>query len=153
MPIADDVILGERVEIRYPDLVNLFGCVIGSDSMIGPFVEIQAGVTIGVRCRIQSHTAICEGVSIGDDVFVGHGVVFTNDRYPRASGHDGRRLQRSDWNLEKTVVGSRVSLGSGSVLLPGLVIGDGAMVGAGAVVTRDVEPGAVVAGNPAKVVR
>jgi UDP-2-acetamido-3-amino-2,3-dideoxy-glucuronate N-acetyltransferase len=144
MPIAPDVTLGPGVVIHHPELVNLYGCVIGDDSQVGPFVEIQRGAVVGRRCRIQSHAFICAGVTLDDDVFVGHGVMFTNDRGPRAGN--------ADWTLEPTRVGAGASIGSGAVILPGLTIGAGALVGAGAVVTRDVPPGTVVAGVPARVV-
>jgi acetyltransferase-like isoleucine patch superfamily enzyme len=128
---------------------NLYECTIGEETRIGPFVEIQGGVVIGARCKVQSHTFICEGVSIEDEVFVGHGVMFVNDKYPRATV--GGRLQRQeDWRMLQTVVGRGAALGSGAVVLGGVHIGDGATVGAGAVVTRDVEPGAVVMGTPAR---
>jgi len=129
---------------------NLYGCAIGDGTRIGPFVEVQAGATIGARCKVQSHTFVCDGVTIGDGVFVGHGVVFVNDRRPRATA--GGRLQAAeDWTLLRTVVGDGASLGSGAVILGGVELGAGAMVGAGAVVTADVEPGATVAGVPARV--
>ena len=142
MPVADDVRLGKDVVIHYPELVNLYGCELGDGTRVGPFVEIQKGVRIGCRCKISSHSFLCEGVSIDDDVFIGHGVMFTNDRYPRAA--------IADWKLEPTRVGRGASIGSGAVILCGLTIGAGAMVGAGAVVTRSVEPGETVAGVPAR---
>jgi UDP-2-acetamido-3-amino-2,3-dideoxy-glucuronate N-acetyltransferase len=151
MAVADSVILGVRVHILKPDLVNIYGCAIGDDTRIGPFVEIQSGTTIGARCKIQSHTFICGGVSIGDEVFVGHGVIFTNDLWPRAADDDGHLLGADDWSLEATTVGQRASIGSGAVLLP-VRIGEGALVGAGAVVTRDVPDFTIVTGNPARVV-
>lgn len=153
MPISADVVLGTNVEIRYPELVNLFGCSIGDNCMIGPFVEIQSGVSIGHRSRIQSHSAICEGVTIGSDVFIGHGVIFTNDRHPRASLDDGSRVTKDDWTLETIKIEDRVSIGSGAVLLPGITVGEGAVIGAGAVVVRDVAPNKVVVGNPARVIK
>jgi len=129
---------------------NLYRCEIGDGTRIGPFVEVQAGARIGARCKVQSHTFVCDGVTIGDEVFVGHGVVFVNDRRPRATA--GGRLQTADdWTLLRTVVGDGASLGSGAVILGGVEIGAGAMVGAGAVVAADVEPGATVAGVPARV--
>jgi acetyltransferase-like isoleucine patch superfamily enzyme len=128
---------------------NLYDCTIGDETRIGPFVEIQGGVVIGARCKVQSHTFICEGVSIDDEVFVGHGVMFVNDKYPRATV--GGRLQgQGDWAMLQTLVGRGASLGSGAVILGGVHIGEGATVGAGAVVTRDVNPGAVVMGTPAR---
>jgi acetyltransferase-like isoleucine patch superfamily enzyme len=152
MPIAPDVTLGARVLVTYPDLVNLYGCAIGDDTRVGPFVEIQRGATIGRACKISSHTFICEGVTIEDEVFVGHGVMFINDREPRATV--GGRLQTSDdWAVVPTRVRARASIGSGAVILCGVTIGEGALVGAGAVVTHDVAPGAIVAGVPARLVR
>ena len=141
--IADDVKLGRGVAIF--EFVNLYGCEIGDESLVGPFVEIQRDVVIGKRVRVQSHTFICSGVHIGDDVFVGHNVTFINDRHPSAEG-----ARTGAWTLEPTRVESRVSIGSGAVILCGLTIGEGACIGAGAVVTHDVSPGAVVAGVPAK---
>ena len=149
--VADDVVLGEGVVLR--DFVNLYGCVIGDETSIGPFVEIQKGVVIGRRCKISSHSFICEGVEIDDDVFVGHAVVFTNDRYPRATGTTGRPLGDGEWDLEATRVGKGASVGSGAVVLPGVSIGKGAMIGAGSVVTGDVAARSVVAGNPARFLR
>ena len=150
MPIRDDVVIGQGVVIPQPELVNLFGCVIGDNSMIGPFVEIQAGVVIGKRCRIQSHTSVCEGVVLEDDVFVGHGVMFTNDRYPKASNADGSRVGPNDWVLETIRVGFRSTIGSGSVILPGVTIGSNVMVGAGSVVTKSLPDNCTVIGNPAR---
>jgi UDP-2-acetamido-3-amino-2,3-dideoxy-glucuronate N-acetyltransferase len=144
MPITQDVILGERVLIHHVDLVNLYGCTIGDDTRIGAFVEIQRGARIGRRCKISSHTFICEGVEIEDEVFVGHGVMFTNDRVPRA--------MNEHWQLEPTRVHSGASIGSGVVIRCGVTIGAGALVGAGAVVTRDVPAGAVVTGVPARAI-
>jgi acetyltransferase-like isoleucine patch superfamily enzyme len=152
MPIASDVTLGARVLVTHPDLVNLYGCAIGDDTRVGPFVEIQRGVAIGRACKISSHTFICEGVTIEDEVFVGHGVMFINDRDPHATV--GGRLQTSDdWAVMPTRVRARASIGSGAVILCGVTIGEGALVGAGAVVTHDVAPGAIVAGVPARLVR
>ena len=139
---GEDVVVGP--------FTNLYGCEIGDGTRIGPFVEIQAGARIGPRCKVQSHTFVCDGVTIGDRVFVGHGVVFVNDRRPRATA-DGRLQTAEDWTLLRTVVGDGASLGSGAVILGGVEIGAGAMVGAGAVVAADVEPGATVAGVPARV--
>lgn len=141
--IADDVTLGRGVVIF--EFVNLYGCEIGDESRVGAFVEIQRDVVIGKRVRVQSHTFICSGVRIGDDVFVGHNVTFINDRHPSVEG-----ARTGTWTLEPTVVESRVSIGSGAVILCGLTIGEGARIGAGAVVTHNVPPGALVAGVPAK---
>jgi len=132
--------------------VNLYGCEVGDDSRIGSFVEIQKNASIGARCKIQSHTFICEGVAIEDEVFVGHGVMFINDRDPRATS-EGAPQTEEDWSVEPIRVCRGASLGSGSMILGGVTIGAGALVGAGAVVTRDVPPGAVVAGNPARFLR
>jgi acetyltransferase-like isoleucine patch superfamily enzyme len=131
--------------------VNLYGCRLGDESRIGPFVEIQRGATIGARCKIQSHTFVCEGVEIEDEVFVGHGVVFVNDAYPRAVTGEGKLQTTADWELLRTVVERGAAIGSGAVILGGIRIGGGALVGAGAVVTRDVPRGATVAGVPARV--
>ncbi|SFN71886.1 transferase hexapeptide (six repeat-containing protein) [Bradyrhizobium sp. Rc3b] len=150
MPIKDTA-LGRDVRIVHPDLVNLYGCVVGDESGIGTFVEIQAGAEIGARCKISSHSFICEGVTIEDEVFVGHGVMFTNDKYPKATTADGRPQQASDWTLQRTRVGRGASIGSNATILCGVTIGEGASVGAGAVVTKDVPPGAIVAGVPARV--
>lgn len=147
--IAPDVKLGSGVELF--GFVNLYGCDIGDETRIGTFVEIQKGVKIGARCKISSHTFICEGVTIEDGVFVGHGVTFVNDRHPRATTEDGSLKGKDDWRCEGTLVESGASIGSGSTLLGGLTIGKGAMVGAGSVVTRDVAPFSTVAGNPARV--
>ncbi|HZU88700.1 MAG TPA: acyltransferase [Stellaceae bacterium] len=152
MPIGKDVRLGERVVIHHPELVNLYGCTIGGETRIGAFVEIQAGATIGARCKISSHSFICDGVTIEDEVFVGHGVMFTNDRFPRATTETGEPQSAGDWTLEPTRVCRRASIGSHATILCGLTIGEGAMVAAGAVVTRDVPPYATVAGVPARVV-
>ena len=149
MPIAPNVALAENVAISHPDLVNLYGCEIGRDTKIGPFVEIQKNVRIGSRCKISSHSFICEGVTIEDEVFVGHGVIFTNDRYPRATA-DGRLQTEADWSVVPTRVGRGASIGSGAVILCGITIGEHALVGAGAVVTKDVAAGATVAGVPAR---
>ena len=147
--IAPDVVLGEGTVIRHPDLVNLYGCRIGSETKIGTFVEIQKGAAIGSRCKISSHTFVCEGVTIEDEVFVGHGVMFINDRHPRATA-DGRLQTEADWQVVPTRVERGASIGSGAVVMCGVTIGAGAMVGAGAVVTRDVPSGATVAGVPAR---
>jgi len=150
MPIADDVRLGENVRISQPQLVNLYGCSIGDGTNIGAFVEIQKNATIGARCKISSHSFVCEGVTIEDEVFIGHGVMFINDRYPRATTVHGEPQGEADWKLEKTRVKRGASIGSGAIILCGVTIGAGAMVGAGAVVTENVPPGATIAGNPAR---
>ena len=150
MPIADDVELGPGVRILHPSLVNLYGCRIGAGTRIGTFVEIQRHATIGAHCKIQSHTFVCEGVTIEDEVFVGHGVMFINDRYPRATRPDGTPQTDEDWQVIPTVVKRGASIGSGAVVMCGITIGEGALVGAGAVVTHDVPAGAVVAGIPAR---
>jgi acetyltransferase-like isoleucine patch superfamily enzyme len=149
--ISDDVVLGEDVSIV--GFVNLYGCRIGDGTRIGPFVEIQAGATVGARCKVSSHSFVCEGVTIEDEVFIGHHVCFTNDRMPRATNADGTLQTGDDWELVPTVVRRRASIGSGAVILPGVEVGEGAIIGAGAVVTRDVAPNEVVAGVPARVLR
>ncbi len=149
--IAPDVKLGRNV--RMYAFVNLYGCEIGDDTSIGTFVEVQKGVTIGARCKIQSHTFICEGVTIEDEVFIGHNVNFINDRHPRAVTEDGQMKGAGDWILERTRVRRGAAIGTGAVILSNLTIGERAVVGAGSVVTRDVPPGVVVVGNPARVVR
>ena len=150
MPITPDVVLGQRVKIVHPDLVNLYGCRIGDDTKVGAFVEIQKGASIGQRCKISSHTFVCEGVTIEDDVFVGHGVMFINDRRPRATAA-GQLQTEADWQVVPTRVARGASIGSGAAIMCGVTIGENAMVGAGAVVTRDVPAGATVAGVPARV--
>jgi UDP-2-acetamido-3-amino-2,3-dideoxy-glucuronate N-acetyltransferase len=146
--LIEDVDFGEGVIVQ--SFTNLYGCRIGDETRIGPFVEIQRGAVIGARCKVQSHTFICDGVSIEDDVFVGHGVLFVNDNRPRATNSRGEVQGESDWTLLRTVVAKGASLGSGAVILGGVSIGAEATVGAGAVVTRDVDPGETVAGNPAR---
>jgi acetyltransferase-like isoleucine patch superfamily enzyme len=148
--IADNVILGRDVTIMHPQLVNLYGCRIGDATKIGAFVEIQKDAVIGARCKISSHSFICSGVTIEDEVFVGHGVIFINDRYPR-SAVESRLQSDADWQLVPTLVRSGASIGSGAVVMCGVTIGAGSMVGAGAVVTRDVPDGAVVMGVPSRV--
>jgi UDP-2-acetamido-3-amino-2,3-dideoxy-glucuronate N-acetyltransferase len=150
MPIAIDVSFGRNVRIPQPELVNLYGCRVGDETSIGAFVEIQANAIIGARCKISSHSFICEGVTTEDEVFVGHGVMFINDRAPRAT-IDGRRQTAEDWNLEPTLVKRGASIGSGAVIMCGVTIGERAIVGAGAVVTSDVPADATVAGVPARV--
>lgn len=152
MAIAPDVTLGEGVRIYNPELMNLYGCIVGDHCFVGPFVEIQRGVVIGKRCKIESHSFLCEGVTIEDEVFVGHGVMFTNDKFPRATNPDGRPQTDDDWTCLPTVVKKGASIGSGATILPGITIGERAMVGAGAVVTKDVPAGTTVVGNPARVV-
>jgi acetyltransferase-like isoleucine patch superfamily enzyme len=149
MPIAADVILEDGVIVFHRDLVNLYGCRIGAGTKIGTFVEIQKGAVVGRRCKISSHTFVCEGVTIEDEVFVGHGVMFINDRYPRATAN-GQLQTEADWTVEATLVKRGASIGSGAVLLCGVTVGEGALVGAGAVVTTDVPAGATVAGVPAR---
>ena len=152
MPVAPDVKLGTGVKIFQPDLVNLYGCSIGADTKIGAFVEIQKNAAIGARCKISSHSFVCEGVTLEDEVFVGHGVIFTNDRYPRAANEDGSLQTEDDWKVIATLVKQRASIGSNATIVAGVVIGEGALVGAGAVVTRDVPDYAIVAGVPARVI-
>jgi UDP-2-acetamido-3-amino-2,3-dideoxy-glucuronate N-acetyltransferase len=149
--LIDDVEFGDRVTVFA--FANLYGCSVGDDTRIGTFVEVQRGVVIGARCKIQSHTFICDGVTIEDEVFVGHGVMFINDKNPRATTASGAPQDADDWELLPTRVRRRASIGSGAVILGGVEIGEGALVGAGAVVTRDVGAGQVVAGTPARVLR
>ena len=145
--IAASVKLGKDVVIR--DFVNLYGCEIGDGSQVGTFVEIQAGVVVGKNCKIQSHSFLCTGVTLEDGVFIGHGVMFTNDKSPRATNPDGSLQSGGDWECLPTLVKKNASIGSGATILPGVTIGEGALVGAGAVVTKDVPAGATVVGNPA----
>src|ERR1700693_5517961 len=152
MPISDTVCLGENVNISQPSLVNLYGCTIGDETKIGAFVEIQKNAMVGARCKISSHTFICEGVVIDEGVFIGHGVMFTNDRYPRAANENGRLQTEADWKVEEIRVKRTASIGSNATIVPGVTIGEGALVGAGAVVTKDVPDYAVVAGVPARVI-
>jgi UDP-2-acetamido-3-amino-2,3-dideoxy-glucuronate N-acetyltransferase len=146
--LIDGVAFGANVVVQ--PFTNLYGCTIGDNTRVGPFVEVQRGVEIGANCKIQSHTFICTGVTIADGVFVGHGVLFVNDKHPRATTDEGLPQTDDDWELLETRVEQRASIGSGAVILGGLTIGAGALVGAGAVVTKDVEPGAAVMGNPAR---
>jgi UDP-2-acetamido-3-amino-2,3-dideoxy-glucuronate N-acetyltransferase len=146
--VIDDAAFGEEVVVHA--FTNLYGCELGDGTRIGSFVEIQRGARIGARCKVQSHTFICDGVEIADEVFVGHGVMFINDKRPRATSASGELQTEADWELLPTIVERRASLGSGAVILGGVRIGEGALVGAGAVVTRDVAPGETVAGNPAR---
>jgi len=149
--IAPDVKLGEGVKLS--KFINLYGCEIGDETKIGAFVEIQKNASVGRRCKISSHTFICEGVTIEDNVFIGHGVMFINDLYPRATSASGSLQTETDWKVERTLVKKGASIGSGATILANLTIGENAIVGAGAVVTKDVPANMIVAGNPAKVLR
>jgi acetyltransferase-like isoleucine patch superfamily enzyme len=149
--IAPDVKLGQNVKLS--KFINLYGCEIGDESKIGAFVEIQKNASVGKRCKISSHTFVCEGVTIEDNVFIGHGVMFINDSYPRAIAADGNLQTEADWKVERTVVKKGASIGSGVTILSNVSIGENAIVGAGSVVTKDVPPGSIVVGNPAKVLR
>jgi acetyltransferase-like isoleucine patch superfamily enzyme len=149
--IAEDVKLGENV--RLSKFINLYGCEIGDETKIGAFVEIQKNTSIGRRCKISSHTFICEGVTIEDNVFVGHGVTFVNDSYPRATSPGGSLQTEDDWKVEFTVIRRGASIGSGATILSNISIGENAIVGAGSVVTKDVPPNTIVAGNPARILR
>jgi len=149
--IAEDVKLGK--DVRLAKFINLYGCEVGDETKIGAFVEIQKNASVGCRCKISSHTFICEGVVIEDNVFIGHGVTFTNDVYPRAVATVGTLQTEADWKVEPTVVRKGASIGSGVTLLCNISVGENAIVGAGSVVTRDVPPNAIVAGNPARVLR
>jgi acetyltransferase-like isoleucine patch superfamily enzyme len=151
LSIAPSVKLGRDVKLS--KFINLYGCEIGDETKIGAFVEIQKNATVGKRCKISSHTFICEGVTIEDNVFIGHGVMFINDSYPRATAVGGSLQTEADWKVEKTVIKKGASIGSGATILANLCIGENAIVGAGAVVTKDVPPNTIVAGNPAKVFR
>lgn len=149
--IASDVILGKDVKIF--DFTNLYGCEIGDNTRIGTFVEIQKNARIGKNCKISSHSFVCEGVTIEDNVFIGHNVTFINDLFPRATRHDGKLQTDDDWTCIPTLVKKGASIGSSSTLLCGITIGENAIIGAGSVVTKDVPPNTIVAGNPAKIVR
>lgn len=149
--IAADVKLGTNV--RLSKFINLYGCEVGDESRIGAFVEIQKNASIGKRCKISSHSFICEGVTIEDNVFIGHGVMFVNDSYPRATRSDGTPQSEDDWKVERTLIKKGASIGSGATILPNTTIGENAIVGAGSVVTKDVPPNCIVAGSPARVLR
>ena len=151
LSIAGDVNLGENV--RLSKFINLYGCTIGDNTKIGAFVEVQKNAAVGRNCKISSHTFICEGVTIEDDVFIGHGVTFVNDSYPRATAPGGSLQTEADWIVEPTLVKKGASIGSGSTILAKVTIGEKAIIGAGSVVTKDVPPGTIVAGNPAKEVK
>ena len=152
MPLKD-VQLGPNVVIHHPELVNLYGCQIGAHTKIGTFVEVQKNAEIGQHCKISSHSFVCEGVTIGDDVFVGHGVLFINDLWPRAKNEDGSQQEDEDWEVIPTHVEDGASIGTGAVIMGGVTIGKNAMIGAGAVVTKDISPGSTVAGVPARLLR
>lgn len=152
MAVADNVILGAGVRIFKPELVNIYGCTLGDETSVGPFVEIQAGVVVGARCKIQSHSFICEGVILEDEVFVGHGVMFTNDLYPRSTNSDGTTKAKGDWEVVKTLIKKRAGIGSNATILAGVTVGENAIIGAGAVVTKDVPDYAIVAGVPAQII-
>jgi len=149
--IADDVRMGK--DVRLSKFINLYGCEIGDETKIGAFVEIQKNASVGKRCKISSHTFVCEGVLIEDNVFIGHGVTFTNDTYPRATARDGNLQTEVDWKVEPTVIRKGASIGSGATILCNITIGENAIVGAGSVVTKDVPPNSIVVGNPARVLR
>jgi acetyltransferase-like isoleucine patch superfamily enzyme len=149
--IAPSVKLGK--DVRLSKFINLYGCEIGDETKIGAFVEIQKNASVGKRCKISSHTFVCEGVEIQDNVFIGHGVTFINDSYPRATTASGELQTEADWKVEKTVISKGASIGSGSTILSNIIVGENAIVGAGSVVTKDVPANAIVAGNPARVLR
>ena len=149
--VAPSVKLGRDVKLS--KFINLYGCEIGDDTKIGAFVEIQKNAVVGKRCKISSHTFICEGVAIEDNVFIGHGVMFINDSYPRATAGDGNLQTESDWKVERTIIKKGASVGSGATILSKITIGENAIVGAGSVVTKNVPPNSIVAGNPARVLR
>jgi acetyltransferase-like isoleucine patch superfamily enzyme len=152
MAISADVELGQDVSIYHPELVNLYSCKIGDSTKIGSFVEIQKNAVVGSRCKVSSHTFVCEGVTLEDDVFIGHGVMFINDIYPSATNGDGRLQTEADWSVTPTVVRRGASIGSNATVVAGVVVGEYALVGAGAVVTKDVAPYAIVAGVPARAI-
>jgi len=149
--VSEDVQLGERV--RLSNFVNLYGCEIGDDTRVGAFVEVQRHARIGKRCKISSHTFVCSGVTIEDEVFIGHNVVFINDRRPRATNANGSPQSEKNWLLERTLIRRRASVGSGAIIMCGVEVGEGAMIGAGALVTHNVPPNCVVAGSPARILR
>jgi acetyltransferase-like isoleucine patch superfamily enzyme len=149
--IGNNVTLGKNVKLS--KFINMYGCTIGDETKIGAFVEIQKNASVGANCKISSHTFICEGVTIEDAVFIGHSVTFVNDSYPRATAGDGQLQTEADWKVEKTLIKKGASIGSGSTILANLTVGEGAIVGAGSVVTKDVPANAIVAGNPAKLLR
>lgn len=149
--IAENVKFGTNV--RLAEFINLYGCEIGDDTKIGAFVEIQKNASVGRRCKISSHTFVCEGVVIEDNVFIGHGVMFINDSYPRATTQDGNLQTEADWKVERTLVRKGASIGSGATILSNISIGENSIVGAGSIVTKDVPPNSIVAGNPARVLR
>jgi acetyltransferase-like isoleucine patch superfamily enzyme len=151
LSIAPDVKLGK--DVRLSKFINLYGCEVGDETKIGAFVEIQKNAYVGKRCKISSHTFICEGVTIEDNVFIGHGVTFINDSYPRATTGDGQLQTEQDWKVERTVIKKGASIGSGSTILSNVTVGENAIVGAGSTVTKDVPPNAIVAGNPARLLR
>jgi acetyltransferase-like isoleucine patch superfamily enzyme len=151
LAIASDVRLGKNVKLAR--FINLYGCTVGDNTKIGTFVEIQKNATVGANCKISSHTFICEGVTIEDDVFIGHGVMFINDSYPRATTGTGQLQTEADWKVERTTIRKGASIGSGATILANVTVGENALVGAGSVVTRDVPPNAIVAGNPARILR
>jgi len=152
MPVSKDVILGKNVKIFHEQLVNLYGCTVGDETKIGTFVEAQAGAKIGTKCKISSHTFICEGVTIEDEVFIGHGVMFINDIYPRSTTTDGEMQGGDDWECKQTRIKRRASIGSNATIMGGVTIGENAMIGAGAVVVHDVPDFGIVAGVPARVI-
>lgn len=152
MSISQDVLLGCNVKIFHPNLVNLYGCTINDETKIGSFVEVQKNVKVGRRCKISSHSFLCEGVLIEDEVFIGHGVIFTNDLYPCATNEDGSLQTEADWDVMKTIVKRGASIGSNATILPGIIIGEKALIGAGAVVTRNVPDYAIAVGVPAQVI-
>ena len=151
LSIAPDVRIGENVKLA--KFINLYGCSVGANTKIGAFVEIQKNASVGNNCKISSHSFICEGVTIEDDVFIGHGVMFINDLFPRATSGDGKLQTEADWKVERTLVSKGASIGSGATILANVTIGKNALIGAGSVVTKDVPANAVVAGNPARVKR